>query len=184
MKRTLCLALFFLTFASLFGQEPKYTLSGGALFGQTWLGSQDIRRGGIYSLSVERPEPRFHFLGHGATMLIEGYYMFTKGGAVYLAGPNSSHHYGIVAVARYYDRDDSPVKGFYEFGWGLQFANRLTHDLDSRVSSTPLFGAGFVVPNGKYDLVFNARYFHISNAGTAGGNEGLNFYQLSLGVRF
>ncbi len=110
--------------------------------------------------------------------------MLTKGGAHYIAGANSSHHYGILAVARYFQRTSALTRGFVEVGWGLQFTNRLTHDIDSRINSTPMAGAGYVLPNGPQDLVFTARYIHLSNAGTAGGNEGLNFFMLSLGVRF
>jgi hypothetical protein len=164
--------------------QEMWRASAGAVFGQTWLGSQDLRSGGIYTVSYARPEPRLHFWGYDAEMDFEAYYMFSQGGGDFLAGHNSSHHYGLMAVGRYYQKYTKSTRAFVEAGWGLQFTNRLTHDLDSRINSTPMLGVGIVVPFEDFEVMFNVRYFHISNAGTAGGNEGLNFFQVQTGLRF
>ena len=138
----------------------------------------------MYSLSFSHPEPRFHIWNYNAEFDIEGYYMFTKGGARFLAGPNSSHHYGLLFIDRYYQHMSGEVRTFLEGGWGVQYTNRLTHDIDSMWNSTPMLGAGFVVPVQGKELMFTVRYFHISNAGTQGGNEGLNFFQVLVGLRY
>jgi hypothetical protein len=171
-------------FGTAHAQEPKWRASAGALYGQDWLGSEDTRRGGYYALSYSRPEPRIHFWGYDGELDIEGYYMFTKGGSDFIAGPNSSHHYGVLVIGRYYQHYTRATRAFVEAGWGLQFTNRLTHDIDTRVNSTPMVGVGLISPLGGEEVMFSLRYFHISNAGTAGGNEGLNFFQLSVGLRF
>ena len=165
-------------------QDVKWRVSAAAMFGQDWLGSEDTRRGGYYSLAFGKPEPRLHFWGYDAELDIEAYYIVTKGGSDFLAGPNTSHHYGVMLVGRYFERYSKAVRAFLEGGWGLQYTNRLTHDLDSLWNSTPMIGAGFVVPLKDAELMFTLRYFHISNAGTAGDNEGLNFFQFQVGYRF
>lgn len=165
-------------------QEEKWRVSAGALFGQTWLGSQDLRQGGYYAIARSRPEPRLHFWGHAAEMDVEAYYMYTKGGHWSILPTNNSHHYGVMLVGRYFQRTASRTRAFLEAGWGLQYTNRVTHDIDSNWNSTPMIGLGFDVELKGYDLMFGARYFHISNAGTVGGNEGLNFLQFQVGFRY
>jgi hypothetical protein len=167
-----------------FGQETKWRVSAGALYGQDWLGSEDTRRGAMYSFSYSHPEPRLHFWGYDAELDIEPYFMFTKGGADFIAGPNSSFHYGVLLIGRYFQHYTHATRAFVEGGWGLQYTNRLTHDIDSLWNSTPMLGVGFIVPFKGEELMFTVRYFHISNGGTAGDNEGLNFFQFSAGLRF
>ena len=165
-------------------QEPKWGFRTSALFGQDWLGSEDTRRGGYYAVNFSKREPRFHFWGYDAEMDLEAYYMVTKGGADFIAGPNTSHHYGLLLIGRYYQKYAKSSRAFLEGGWGLQYTNRLTHDLDSMWNSTPMIGGGIVVPFSSWELMLSVRYFHISNAGTAGDNEGLNFFQFTVGARF
>jgi hypothetical protein len=170
--------------ASAPAQEPRWGVRTSALFGQDWLGSEDTRRGGYYAVSHSHREPRFHFWGYDAEMDLEAYYMVTKGGSDFVAGPNTSHHYGLLVIGRYYQKYAKSARAFVEGGWGLQYTNRLTHDLDSLWNSTPMIGAGFIVPLDDTELMFSVRYFHISNGGTAGDNEGLNFFQFTVGARF
>jgi hypothetical protein len=124
------------------------------------------------------------FWGYKAEIDYEGYYMVTKGGADFMAGPNISHHYGVMVIGRYFERYSKSARAYVEGGWGLQYTNRLTHDIDSLWNSTPMIGTGFIVPVDGDELIFSLRYFHISNAGTAGDNEGLNFFQFQVGYRF
>jgi hypothetical protein len=181
----LAAVLFALFAASLsLAQGHRWGVSASAMFGQDWLGSEDTRRGAMYSVSMSHREPRLHFWGYDAELDYEAYYMFTKGGADFMAGPNSSHHYGVLLTGRYFQKYAKSSRAFVEGGWGLQYTDRLTHDLDSLWNSTPMVGAGIVVPFERTDLVISVRYFHISNAGTAGDNEGLNFFQLRFGLRF
>ncbi len=169
---------------SLAQNNLKWSVSASALFGQDWLGSEDTRRGAMYAVSRSKHEPRLHFMGYDADLDVEAYYMFTKGGSDFIAGPNSSHHYGVLFTGRYFQHYAKSARAFVEGGWGLQYTNRLTHDLDSLWNSTPMLGMGIIVPFDKKDLMISVRYFHISNAGTAGDNEGLNFIQFRFGLRF
>lgn len=182
--RLIAVLLLLISAGTALAQGYKWGASASALFGQDWLGSEDTRRGGLYSVSRSQREPRLHFWGYDAELDYEAYYMFTKGGADFMAGPNSSHHYGLLLVGRYYQKYAKSARAFVEGGWGLQYTNRLTHDLDSLWNSTPLVGAGVIVPFERYELMLSVRYFHISNAGTAGDNEGLNFFQVRFGLRF
>ena len=183
-RRFVVVLAFLLLSTATFAQSAHWRVSASALFGQDWLGSEDTRRGALYSVAYGRPEPRLHFWGYDAEMDLEAYFMFTKGGADFIAGPNSSFHYGLLLVGRYYQHYAKTLRAFVEGGWGLQYTNRLTHDIDSLWNSTPMIGAGFIVPMRGDELMVSLRYFHISNGGTAGDNEGLNFFQLSAGLRF
>ena len=161
-------------------------LHAGPVYGQSWLGSEDKRRGALYALQYAKIEPRLFAMGHEGELVVEAYYMYTKGGG-FRSGrfpTNNSHHYGIMALARYWNRAPTQFKTFVEIGWGLQYVNTKTHDLGGLFNTTPTMGIGMKGPFEGYELILGMRYMHVSNAGVVGNNEGHNFFQFYVGVQF
>jgi hypothetical protein len=156
----------------------------GPVFGQHWLGSEDIRRGGYYGLQYAKPEPRFTVWNHRAQMVLEGYYMFTKGQGFDLEPVNHLHQFGGLISARYWARQDRGLERYIEFGWGLTYGDQTTRDLDTQILSTPMIGVGTVVPIEGEELFLSARFFHISNAGFGEANQGSNQFHFLFGYRY
>lgn len=157
--------------------KPRLELVAGPSFGQDVLGSEDTRRGGFYGVSFSRHEPRLRFRKAEAAVVYTAYYMFTKGGGFEDIPVNRMRTLGLTAAARY------PValqgRLFAEGGWGLCYNSITTRDLDSRFNSTPFVGVGYLFDQGTLTL----RWFHMSNGGTSGNNQGLNQAVLLFGVR-
>lgn len=161
-------------------QDGRWRVTLGATFGQETLGSEDTRRGGWYGVGYERPEKRLAWRGLTPTLEWHAYYMFTKGGGFEDIPVNKMRSTGLMAIARYpitrWQRGDLYVSA----GWGLVYNSIRTRDLDSNVNSTPSLGLGWE-SDGPF---IEARWFHMSNAGFAGNNQGLNQVQFLAGWRF
>ena len=158
----------------------RFTLKAGPSFGQPWIGSEETRRGGYYAVSALRPEKRLTFRGWRADLGLEAYYMFTKGGTVWGTPGRRMHSYGVLAFGRYRWGGGDGWRPYLDLGWGLVYNSVKTKDLDSRLGSTPFVGVG--AESGHFDL--QARFFHISNGGLAGENQGSNAIQVLVGYRF
>jgi hypothetical protein len=165
------------------GQEGgpwMLTLRAGPSFGQPWIGSEETRRGGYYAVSLARPEKRLSFRGKEASLGLEGFYMFTKGGTVWGTPGRRMHSYGVLVFGRY-RRGVAPGSGPYlDVGWGLVYNSVTTKDLDSRLSSAPFVAVG--AEFGRFDV--QARFLHMSNGGLAGENQGSNAVQFIAGIKF
>ena len=75
--------------------------------------------------------------------------------------------------------------GFYaDIGWGIQFANHHTDDLDSATNSTPYAGIGLAFRMDHTEALLGVRLLHISNGGTKGANSGQNELLFMLSFRF
>jgi hypothetical protein len=155
-------------------------------YGQSWFifGSEDIRRGGGVAIQWVRHEPRFKFRSHEGQLIFEANYTNTVGGNKFEFGPDRTNAVGIVGLARYESKAKSGFGGYVEGGWGLQWASQITIDLPSQLNSTPVLGAGLILPAGKNQVYAGIRCIHISNAGLKGNNPGQNQLQLMLGLRF
>jgi len=165
-------------------RENFWFVSAGTGFGQPVLGSEDIRRGGIYTVGLAMPWNGLKLFGHPGQFVAQGYYMFTKGGGFEDIPVNGLHTYGVLASARYHNHWFKGVDTFFEVGWGFCYSNHSTRDLDSLINSTPTFGIGASWAKGN-DLVFaQIRWWHMSNGGTDGNNQGLNQIQYIVGVKF
>ncbi len=155
-------------------------------FGRSELifGSEDSRFGGGLSYAYGKPEKRFQ-LGHiPAQLVYEGYVDHTQSGGSGFP-PNSTLATGGLGYARWRWPMDQQGNGVYvDLGWGMQFANRPTLDLDTRLNSTPVLGLGGVFRDGSKEFLIGLRYLHISNAGTNHPNFGQNEIFLTLGVRY
>lgn len=177
---TAALILPFCSLAQDFGR-PTYFISGGKSL--QVLGSQDIRNG--YGLHVQwsKPEKRFSFRQNRANMVLETYYMHSTGGR-----PNRTDdiqtNLGLLVMGRFEQGQPGEQRWYWETGWGLQYISRLGPDINLHINSTPTIGAGLIIPRGKQEFFVGARYLHISNGGFRRPNQGQNWIQMMLGVKF
>lgn len=172
--------------AAVADERPRWGLIGARVNGQTFLGSEDARRGGYYGIQYSRPDPRVHFAGEDGEFVLEGYYLFTRGGGFGAEPPDSSVAFGAMMMARYWPERWSRDRwaGYYEAGIGIQHQNQSTVDLNDRWNFTPTFGLGLEYTFEEVSVLLGIRYFHISNAGLRPPNQGQNQLLFLAGVRF
>ncbi len=164
--------------------QPRWTVHSGFASSVRILGSQDSRSGSYLGLQVGVPMPSRHLKKGDTSLVIEAYHLFTKGGGLFEYGPDRSFAYGLLAMSRWKTGASTNGSTFFEIGWGLQVQDTTSHDLGSRVNSTPTLGFGWMGKGGKTNLQITARFMHISNAGLIPRNLGQNQVQILFGVRF
>ncbi len=153
--------------------------------GQILLGSRDRRVGGGVSFEAADREPRFYIGKNRAQLVYEGYGDFTQSQPFDGFPAYPSVAFGGLAYARWWWRQDSAPTALYtDLGWGLQWANRSTPDLDSELNSTPVLDLGCQFRWGSQDCMVGFRYLHISNAGLILPNYGQNQLFLTFGFRY
>ena len=150
----------------------------------TILGSEDRRTGFGVGFGYGRPEPRFHMRGVRSQLVYEAYYDHTSSRGASGMGPNQAESFGLLAYGMW---RWPPRRGFGLYataGWGLQYTNRTSVDLDSKINSTPMLGLGVSWDTGRGEGSIGIRFVHISNAGLVGNNQGQNQLYLVYGWRF
>lgn len=156
----------------------------GAAFGQDIIGSEDTRRGGIYGVGYAWREPRLTYRRNEPHLIVTGYTMFTKGGGFEDIPVNQMRTWGVSVVARYWSHWIRGWNTYLDLGWGGAYNSIRTRDLDRRSNSTPIIGVGVALPTGRTETYLSVRFYHMSNAGTRGNNQGMNQVQFLAGVRF
>jgi hypothetical protein len=73
------------------------------------------------------------------------------------------------------------VTPYFEIDGGLLFTNTEVPPGTSRVNFTPSGALGLHFPHGKYNWSAEVRFAHISNAGLATPNPGINTIQVRIG---
>ena len=73
------------------------------------------------------------------------------------------------------------VTPYIELGGGVLFSNTKVPPGTSHVNFTPQGAAGVHFPRSKYNWSLEVRYMHISNAGLATPNPGINTIQVRIG---
>jgi hypothetical protein len=187
-KPTLVLCLLALGTVAVAQEEPRnhpsrylYGFVGQSV---VVLGSEDIRYGAGMGFAYGKPERRFRFRSIPAQLIFEGYFDRTSSRFRY-DNPRDTYSFGGLVSARWYWPRNEFGWGMYgDLGWGLQYANHPTRDLDSTVNSTPMIGFGGVFASGRNEYLIGLRLLHISNAGTKEPNQGQNQLFLTLGYRF
>lgn len=166
---TLCVA------AASQAQHHRWYVSGFAGQSVIALGSQDFRTGNGLGVAYEAgPFSKLRWGRAHANLVLEVYYDLTSSPGVRNTPPNTTDAWGSLAMARYrYANTDSPT-AFLDIGWGLQYANKPTRDLSSKLNSTPTVDVGFEIGREHPGLLVAARLLHISNAGTVPKNRGQN----------
>lgn len=178
------LTLSSLGFCQSMAERSGWFLSGAANFGQDIIGSEDTRRGGWYSVGVYRPEKRLAIRGLPAQLHIEGFAMFTKGGGFDGMPVDTMQTYGVLATARYWPKVIRNLDTYVDLSFGVAYNSRSTVDLDHRLNTTPSIGGGFGWRLQECDVLLGVRFYHMSNGGTRGNNQGSNNIQYVLTVRF
>jgi lipid A 3-O-deacylase len=182
MKSTLTCALFAMAAGHALADHQILWITGS----KTWaiLGSQDIRNGLSVHFQKVKPDKRLSFRQNRAEFVWEGYVQRSWGGRPG-RGKNTQSNIGILALGRYEQGLPGTARSYWEAGWGLEWVDKDTQDLDSPINSAPTLGAGYIFPQGgKSELYLGFRYHHVSNGGTKRPNQGQNWIQLMLGVRF
>jgi hypothetical protein len=149
------------------------------------LGSEDIRNGAGAALTYTIPYDRLRFRSYRGELSLETYYHASYSGGASGKPPNKTNAGGILALGRYRGRSRNGVAGYFELGWGFQYADKRTVDLDSRLNSTPTAGIGVVTraPTGN-EIFVGLRLMHVSNAGIVGRNQGQNQFFGTIGFKF
>jgi len=163
------------------GKSLPVTMGGPSYYIQifggqsmTILGSEDRRTGFGVGLAYGRNEPRFAISGASSELVYEAYYDQTRSPGASGQGPNSSYSYGVLAYARYRWPKKRGWGLYATAGWGLQYTDRTSVDLDSHINSTPMLGLGVAFDTGDGEGTIGLRFLHISNAGLVGRNQGQN----------
>ncbi|HJP83652.1 MAG TPA: acyloxyacyl hydrolase [Fimbriimonadaceae bacterium] len=143
----------------------------------TILGSEDRRTAFGMGIASGKREPRFYFRNFkdaNAELVYEAYYDRSSSRGASGEGPNKSDSYGLLAYGRYRWPARHGLGLYLTAGWGVQYTNRTSVDLDSHINSTPMLGFGVSWSTPKGEASIGLRLLHISNAGTVGNNQGQN----------
>lgn len=191
MKFVLCLFLALYAFYPVIADDqdpltkPSHYVMGFFGQSQTILGSEDGRFGGGLSYAFGQPEKRFAMRGIPGQLVYEGYVDHTQSFGNMGFPPNATFALGALSYSRWRWPIDRNGNGVYaDLGWGLQFANRPTLDLDTRLNSTPVIDIGGTYRDGHIEYLIGIRYIHISNAGTDHPNYGQNEFFFTFGFRY
>lgn len=163
--------------------KTSWTVWSGGAFSQKWVGSQDIRNGAYIGIEFSKAEPRFRYWRRDAELAVEGYYMNTSG-VVFQESPfTRANNFGVAVMGRFWNRDPQAIRAYLEIGWGIDYIDRKTYDLDGNINSSPVAGIGTVIHIAEAELLIGVRYKHLSNAGTNVPNRGENYILFLLGTR-
>lgn len=147
------------------------------------LGTEDQRVG--YGIGIQRVsrERKFSYRETPGYLVLEGYYLNSVGDRIG-NGSSRTNALGFLASVRYEYWQRAGYRFWFDLGWGLQFADNDSPDVDSRINSTPTMSGGLIFTVGKTETYVGIRYLHISNGGTNKPNRGQNQFHLMVGARF
>ena len=181
-----CLALLFAAILSCFASAQKQRWFVSAFSGQSVIvfGSSDPRTASGFGVGysfgniarLRWGKKRF------GELLTEFYYGYSKSNGVKEFPANSSSAFGVLAYGRYYWRPKDAPDSFIDLGWGFQGQSRSSHDLESKINSTPFFDFGIVLGKDHERALVGARFLHVSNANTVGDNQGQNQIYLLIQI--
>ncbi len=163
---------------------PGWTLGAFAGHGYTILSSEVNRDAIGLNIGYGKPEPHFRIGKLPAQLVFEGYTFNTRSDGINESKPFAETVFGAMSYARWRWPRKHGIGAYLDFGIGLCYADRSNRDLDSRVDSTPYLGGGFALPSGKGEWLVGAAWLHVSNAGTKGHNQGMNFLMIGARHRF
>jgi hypothetical protein len=147
------------------------------------LGSEDKRQGWAIGAMHVKHEPRF--CNSKETGNLAYYAYLTDTHSLNHPGRGSSTiGFGFIALLQNHRMWNRKLGYYYSLGWGLQYVNQSSIDLDSQLNSTPVGGLGLICFLGKQEYRIGLDYLHISNAGLQGSNQGQNQLCLALATRF
>lgn len=171
------------SFAQQSGDRPAWyiTLYGGE--SAKILGSQDVRTNYGLGVSYSRPERHFKWRHGPADLVLEGYYEHSIGDPAEGRTNRYSDAIGFIGYARFrFVKRDYSL--YFDIGEGVQIADVESHDLDTKVNSSPMIGGGIAIRQGSRETLIGVRILHLSNAGLRGSNRGQNQLLFTVSVRF
>lgn len=187
---SVCAALFCVIAATPAQTQDTRTYSShyfSTFFGQSQLilGSEDRRTGGGFAYGYGKPDPGFRFKNIPAQRVYEIYGDKTVSLGVDRKPGDYTYAVGVLMYSRHlWPISPAGWGAYFDFGWGLQYANQATHDLDSHLNSTPVLGFGGSYKIGEHELLLGVRFLHISNAGFKGKNRGQNELFMTATYRY
>ncbi|HRJ26715.1 MAG TPA: acyloxyacyl hydrolase [Fimbriimonadaceae bacterium] len=177
-----------LSVASLGRARPtegsSWSIYAGAVRSVPILGTSDERFGIVAGIQYLHRDPRFDYGQVPGYLVLEGYYLGTSGGIQPFPRDRANALGGLVMIRYVWEPKGRLPGTFFEFGWGLQYSDRTSRDLDAHWNSTPTLGGGFLLRLNQRTVTVGARLHHISNAGTKGGNRGQNQVHFFVGWSF
>lgn len=165
-------------------QKEGWAIHYGPTLSMTILGSQDRRAGIEVGIQHRQAMPLRMLQFARSEMVFEGYHVFSKGGGIYEFGPDRTFGYGALIHGRWLFKSGQAGEAFFEIGWGFQIQDTRTHDMGSRLNSTPTVGIGWVGTSGRVNPMITLRIMHISSGGFVPRNLGQNQLQLLFGLSF
>ncbi len=159
------------------------TFMGGQT--QKILGSSEIRITGGIDLGYGWFDPRLKLGTIPAELVLEAYTYRTELQSAPAASPGQTSNYGALAVTRYRWPMEKAGNGMYvDLGFGVQFVNRPTFNLQANLNTTPMVGIGGVFRSGKHEILLGLRLLHVSNGGRVKPNRGDNILFVTFTIRF
>lgn len=144
------------------------------------LGTDEVREGVGFAYGFGRDDPQLR-AGHLRAQLVHVvHYMHGYG----FMDKKITNSVGYTATARYRLRTTSSMSIYGDIGWGLEFSDRLSPDIDSHLNSTPMLGLGVAFPRPGGELMLGVGWFHASNGGTVKPNHGQNYLFFDFGWRY
>ena len=169
--------------AQAFYERPSWYIT---VFGGTSakiLGTQDIRSNYGLAVGWAKPEPRFKWRHGPANLVLEGYYEHSVGEPARGRSERSFDALGFIAYARFRVVEKSYAL-YFDIGEGIQFATVESYDLDTKINSSPMIGAGIGIRQGGQETLVGLRILHLSNGGVRRPNRGQNQVLFTVSVRF
>jgi hypothetical protein len=151
---------------------------------QLFLGSEDPRSGGGFSLAMGRKEPKLRWKHIDGELVWELYGLRTSSEGVPPERPNTADSVGLLASARYRWVLSHRVNLFGDAGLGLQWLDHTSNDVPLAFNTTPTLALGLEFKGDRSSMLLGVRLLHVSNAGRQNPNPGQNLLQWFVGFRF
>lgn len=162
--------------------ERSWYLGGGIAYSPHILGSGDVRHGYYFSVAYGQPEKRLQFRKLPCQLIWQAYVLPSFGDTINNVPGFRSISYGALAIARYRWPRKNGWGFYFDLGFGLDYVNRVSRDVDSHFNTTPYGGFGLATLYDRGELFIGAHFLHISNAGTNYSNRGQN--QITIGIEY
>lgn len=181
------LAVIFLVFVGSVFAWAQARPEDGARELQVWAGGGPSVPGGTTDTDVFNAGVRFGWVltrPHGPGFLKGRFEYVLDGTPVFLVfqKANTAYGAGFSPVGLKWDfASRGPVAPYFEINGGTLFTNHDVPTGTSQVNFTSAAAFGVHLLGQKYNWSIEARYMHISNAGLASLNPGINTVQVRLG---
>lgn len=161
----------------------SYFIGGWGGRGQLILGSSDPRVTGGFSFGYGMPDPRLRYHHIPGQFMREFYIQRSHSGGTN-EPRNDANAIGFLPYGRWRFATGRGFGFYFDAGLGVQYQDRTSVDLDLKLNTTPMLGAGVATRVGDTEVLYGIRLLHISNGGRRKPNNGSNQLLLTVFVRF